>query len=93
MLIECDAIVTYMGELWEAAMRDHRDADPGDVGLNGVSIKEWRAAYLEGIKDCWEGVMTRVPETQREEVKVALYAAFEAARTNHDPATPLQPST
>lgn len=78
MQIEFDKIAEYLGELYAAAQHDLKTANPADVGIGGVPVVGWRQAYVEGCKDMVEGVVTRVPDQQREEVKTAVLAAFEA---------------
>lgn len=75
MQIEADEIIAYMGTLYGAALHDLETANPSDVGLNGVSIVEWRKAYLEGIKDTVGGIVTRVPDEKRGEVAIAIRTA------------------
>jgi hypothetical protein len=81
MQVEFDKIAEYMGELCGAARHDWTIADPSDVGLNGVPIKGWRAAYFEGCKDMAEGIASRLPEELRETVKEVVQAAFHKSFT------------
>lgn len=75
MLIEFDEIAVYMGRLYAAALHDIGQAAPGDVDLTGTSIVRWREAYLEGIKDMGQGILTRVPIEHRDAALKAVHAA------------------
>lgn len=50
-----------MGELYGAAAKDVEAADPADVGLNGMPVRGWREAYLEGCKDMADRVGSQFP--------------------------------
>lgn len=76
MQIEFNEIAHYIGELCAAAHHDHVNADRSDVGLNGVHIASWRQAYFEGCKDMADGILSRVPEAQREELKEFIRSVF-----------------
>lgn len=71
-------IAAYMGLLVGAALHDRDIAEPADIGLYGMPIKQWRDAYLEGCKDMATGVTARVPEAIREDFKAAVLAAVTA---------------
>ena len=76
MQIEFDGIAEFMGHLCGAARHDWASADPGDVGMHGVPIKQWRDAYFTGCKDMAEGIASKLPEEYRETVKQIAQAAF-----------------
>lgn len=76
MQIEFNEIGHYIGELCAAAHHDYVTADQSDVGLNGMHIASWRQAYWEGCKDMADGILTRVPEAHRDELKEFIRAVF-----------------
>jgi hypothetical protein len=59
-----DEVTKYLGELAAAAKFDLDNADPSHVAMDGTSVIAWRRAYLEGVKDAIEGIITRQPELQ-----------------------------
>ena len=69
MQIELDRLADFMGKLCGTARYDWVSADPGDVGLHGVPIKQWRDAYFEGCRDMAEGIASLVPVECRETLK------------------------
>jgi hypothetical protein len=73
-----DQVLAIMGEQVAAARHDWETCDPGDVGLNGVIIKQWREGYMEGCKDMVNVIVSRVPEDQRKEVGDKITASFKA---------------
>lgn len=73
-----EEVASYIGSLYAAAKHDLESASPGDVGLDGVSIVGWRQGYLEGCKDMAEGIITRLPESERERLRPKMLAAFHA---------------
>lgn len=70
------SIAAYTGELTAAATHDLQAADPSDVGMNGVSIVEWRKAYLEGCRDMANGVYSRVDEKMKAGFEKVAREAF-----------------
>lgn len=72
-----EPVAAYIGELYAAALHDLETANPSDVGLNGVPIRAWREAYLEGCKDMAEGIVTRIPEQHREAIKTIVHSSAE----------------
>jgi hypothetical protein len=83
--VELDKIADYMGELCGAARRDLDAADPRDVGLNGMPVKQWRAAYLEGCQDMANGIASKLPKECQETIKNIVTAAFERERGRIEP--------
>lgn len=77
-------VLSYIGELCGSAWKDMSDADPADVGLYGVPIKQWRGAYYEGCKDMADGIVTRIPDADRPEAITTIKAAYDKAA--HDTA-------
>lgn len=71
-----EEILSYVGTLVGAAKKDLDAANPADVGLHGIPIKQWRAAYYEGCKDMADGIVTRIPEGERDEAIAAIKAAY-----------------
>lgn len=57
-----DEVLAVMGELVAVARSDWETCDPGDVGLNGVVIKQWREGYYEGCKDIASTIVNRLPK-------------------------------
>lgn len=70
------AIITYLSELCAVADHDRDEADPSWVGANGVPIRIWRGAYLEGCKDAASGVAARLPEGMRDEAKKLFWDTY-----------------
>lgn len=73
-----DDVLAGIGELVAAAKNDWDNADPGDIGLNGVVIKQWREGYFEGVKDMAHHIVNRLPKAQQEEAGAKITAAFKA---------------
>lgn len=69
-------IAEYIGELMGAATHDFKEASWEDVDMRGMSIKGWREAYCEGIKDLSDGILSRIPEHQQEQFKEIGKASF-----------------
>ena len=81
-LVDADLIpkiAERLGNLCGAARYDWVSANPADVGLHGVPIKQWREAYFEGCKDMAQNVTAALPEGEQERVKEIARAAFDKA--------------
>lgn len=80
-MVEIDliAVAEKMGTLAGAARADWANADPADVGVHGVPVKQWRDAYFVGCKDMAEAVAAALPEAERERVKEIVQTAFTLA--------------
>lgn len=73
-----DEVLAAIGEQVAAAKHDWDAADPSDVGLNGVIIKQWREGYFEGCKDIAHTVVARLPKGQQKEAGERITASFMA---------------
>lgn len=93
---EIEIIARYMGELCGAARHDWSVAGYDEVGMDGVPIKGWRAAYFKGCKDMAEGITSRLPaeyhETMKEIAKAAFTKTFDEAQAAHAKAVAPRPS-
>lgn len=75
--IELDKLASKVGELCGAARHDWSVASYADVGMNGMPIKGWRAAYDEGCRDMAGAVLSALPEEHRQAFMDASRAAFD----------------
>lgn len=75
-----DDVLAVIGEQVAAARHDWETCDPGDVGLHGVNIKQWREGYHEGCKDVAQIIVGRLPKEHQDYAGRKIKEAF-AART------------
>ena len=73
-----DEVLTAMGEQVAAARHDWETCDPGDVGLNGVVIKQWREGYYEGCKDVVQSMVGRLPKDHQDYAGRKITESFKA---------------
>lgn len=81
-----DKVANCVGELCGAAKHDMLVADPSDVGLNGIPIAQWRAAYFEGCNDMANQISSLVPAEHREAFEAQAHAAFARSFANAEKA-------
>ncbi len=75
--IDLDKLADKVGGLCGAARADWSAANYEDVGMNGMPIKGWRAAYDEGCRDMAGAVLSALPEACHEAFRTASRAAFD----------------
>lgn len=75
---ELERMAKGIGEMYAAAVTDHAEAGPEEIGLEGVHIKTWRKAYAEGCKDMAEKVGSFVPISDQAMFKIAVLESFKA---------------
>lgn len=73
-----DEVLAVIGEQVSAARHDWETCDPGDVGLHGVNIKQWREGYYEGVKDLAQIIVGRLPKDHQDYAGRKIRAAFDA---------------
>ena len=61
---------------YAAAYHDYQQASWDDVGLRGESIKIWREAYGEGVRDMSNAILSSIDPRHTDELKALVERLF-----------------